>query len=91
MHPAIYPGPADGVGEAAEMTIGLLSQIGRGVVLDTEETADEGIANAECLVLNNAPRGYLRVYVREERRAGRKAFSIWVGPHFVFVEQVQMH
>lgn len=56
--------------------------MGYGAIVVSEETQAMGVAGKLCLVFDNAPRGYRRVYVKE----GKK----WVGPTMVMAELVEV-
>lgn len=54
--------------------------VGLGVVADTSDTIEKGIANLLCKVYDNVPKGQLRVYVNRNKR--------WEGPFLVLAEHV---
>lgn len=46
---------------------------GYGIIADDEETRELKIAMKLCMIMSNAPKGYARVYVRNDK--------CWIGPY----------
>ena len=58
---------------------------GIGYILAEDEALEKGIAHALCKVFSNAPRGYLRVYVKHPHDR-----YTWIGPHIIKSELVEL-